>query len=918
MDNKETEQLNGSAGGIDVKDGGSLFSNEVKRENRFVSAGDAIVEFLIRILIFLVGLIADVFKAIWKIIATIGKGIWHFLKGIPVFFSSVKRIWSEVDGSGKLSFFIQGAGNFKRHDFVNGFAFLTVEILWFLYMALMGGISVFNILTLNLGAYLSTIKGKDVFLSPTSDNDVRFVNGMLAIIVVIGGIIIYVKGIKSMKDNFIINNYSLYLKAHEDKLEAIEKHNILFKEDFSKLSKHKIRLLLLTKYGYGLHSAYEIASADWKHINDIKPEEKEPKGLKKSFLSIKTNVLSKLKSGRYGIVWSTFLPKPKEKEKILYGAEKLSFDAKKEIIAFRHTFAKYNDFHTYSRDTATISKAFAEPERLVSAIYARDQASISIGLSPVKYSEKIKTKSAMGRVVSAFGISLETAKEVTAFVLKLMKKNNDALKNGASEATVLNEVYIRLRSESSSLAAKREKFLDENTNGVYEAAKGIETCYSEYLALRKFYDQGKSAFIGVLVNSKHVTRHEAKLVYADYKRIIADNKDDESEIMIAMGEKTAQAREFSKLVRNTPYHGKCDTWKRTAKRYGDEKFATTVLTLPTIGVLLLTILPLICSIVVAFTNWDQYHTNKRFLWSLDAISSFFDMFTGSTKQASYGYTFFHLLGWTLVWAFFSTFTCYFFGILLALLINRKGIKCKGLFRTIFVVSIAVPQFITLLTMSILLKSADNGGPINQWLLSTNADGSYINTWYTNGIAPLFGFGDIDSSGVFVPVSFPFLGGQFATDHNTFWPKFTCIVVNMWIGIPFTMLSTSGILMNIPQDLYESSRIDGAGPTRQLFSITLPYVLFVTGPYLLTQFVGNINNFNVIYFLTGGDPTGGGRMVAPAGETDLLITWLYKLTVDKTDYSIASVIGILVFIVCAFFSLIVYSRLGSVKNEEDFQ
>lgn len=60
------------------------------------------------------------------------------------------------------------------------------------------------------------------------------------------------------------------------------------------------------------------------------------------------------------------------------------------------------------------------------------------------------------------------------------------------------------------------------------------------------------------------------------------------------------------------------------------------------------------------------------------------------------------------------------------------------------------------------------------------------------------------------------------------------------------------------------------------------------------------------------------MVAPAGETDLLITWLYKLTVDKTDYSIASVIGILVFIVCAFFSLIVYSRLGSVKNEEDFQ
>ena len=98
---------------------------------------------------------------------------------------------------------------------------------------------------------------------------------------------------------------------------------------------------------------------------------------------------------------------------------------------------------------------------------------------------------------------------------------------------------------------------------------------------------------------------------------------------------------------------------------------------------------------------------------------------------------------------------------------------------------------------------------------------------------------------------------------------------------------------------------------------MPYMLFVTGPYLLTTFVGNINNFNVIYLLTGGAPkttdfTGG------AGYTDLLITWLYKLTLTDNDYKMAAVIGIMTFVVVAGISLVVYNLSSSVKNEESFQ
>ena len=158
--------------------------------------------------------------------------------------------------------------------------------------------------------------------------------------------------------------------------------------------------------------------------------------------------------------------------------------------------------------------------------------------------------------------------------------------------------------------------------------------------------------------------------------------------------------------------------------------------------------------------------------------------------------------------------------------------------------------------------------------------------------------------------------------NASWAKVTVIILNIWIGIPHLMLMATGILMNIPADLYESAKIDGAGVWKQYTKITLPYMLFVTGPYLLTSFIGNMNNFNVIYLLTGGGPSNlnaAGVLGAP-GETDLLITWLFKMvtTSEPAAYNLASVIGIIVFIVVAGISLVVYNVMPSTKNEEDFQ
>jgi arabinogalactan oligomer/maltooligosaccharide transport system permease protein len=147
-------------------------------------------------------------------------------------------------------------------------------------------------------------------------------------------------------------------------------------------------------------------------------------------------------------------------------------------------------------------------------------------------------------------------------------------------------------------------------------------------------------------------------------------------------------------------------------------------------------------------------------------------------------------------------------------------------------------------------------------------------------------------------------------------KVTVIIINIWIGIPYLMLMVTGILMNIPADLYESAKIDGASPAQQYMKITLPYMLFVTGPYLLTSFTGNMNNFNVIYLLTGGGPKDI-NLYESAGRTNLLITWLYTTTVSDNNYALAAVIGVMVFIVVAFISLVVYNLIPSNRNEEDF-
>jgi arabinogalactan oligomer/maltooligosaccharide transport system permease protein len=127
-------------------------------------------------------------------------------------------------------------------------------------------------------------------------------------------------------------------------------------------------------------------------------------------------------------------------------------------------------------------------------------------------------------------------------------------------------------------------------------------------------------------------------------------------------------------------------------------------------------------------------------------------------------------------------------------------------------------------------------------------------------------------------------------------------------------------MNIPTDLYESAQIDGAGKSRMFWSITMPYILQVTSSYLISSFVGNINNFNVIYLLTAGYSTDNviyGSVSAK--ETDLLVTWLFNMIQGNGyKYYMASVIGIMMFIISAIVTLLTFTQTTKGHREERFQ
>lgn len=305
-------------------------------------------------------------------------------------------------------------------------------------------------------------------------------------------------------------------------------------------------------------------------------------------------------------------------------------------------------------------------------------------------------------------------------------------------------------------------------------------------------------------------------------------------------------------------------------------FTVLGLTPAVIMLIIFVVVPLVFSVAVAFTNYsapNHITPNNTVDWV--GVSNFKSLLSGGTNW-SVGFG--RVALWTVIWAFAATFTCYFGGLLIAVMLNEAKIKFGSIFRVIFILPYAVPAVITMITWRNLLNGTF--GTVNKTLMSLGL----------------------------ITQPIPWLGSPVLA-------QVMCIVINLWAGFGYFMMLSMGSMTAINGDLYEAAYIDGASGGQVLRKITLPLVLFQTMPQIIMSFTHNLNNFGIIFFLTGGTPTAKDSSTTLAGATDILVTWIYKLTITLLKYHYASVIAVLIFVVMAPFAIFLFRNTRSYKEGE---
>lgn len=284
-------------------------------------------------------------------------------------------------------------------------------------------------------------------------------------------------------------------------------------------------------------------------------------------------------------------------------------------------------------------------------------------------------------------------------------------------------------------------------------------------------------------------------------------------------------------------------------------------------IIFIVLVPIVTTILISFTGMDPQHQSK-FSWI--GLSNYKLIALG---QGLAGSIFWRILGWTIIWTILSTTLAILIGFGLALLVNKDRIRFKRLFRTIYLLPWAVPAFITIMFFSIMLSP--NGA-----------------------LSEIIG---------------KLVGKRIEVKNSLVLTRGTLILLQGWLGSAYVFLLSTGVLQSIPKDLYEAADIDGASSWQKTRKITVPLVLFQTAPLLVGQYVFNFNNFSIIHLFNGGGPFNPKLYGNLAGSSDLLISYIYKLTIENQYQAIGAAITIVISIGLMFFAFLGYKNSKGFKE-----
>ncbi|MBN2540365.1 MAG: sugar ABC transporter permease [Bacilli bacterium] len=317
------------------------------------------------------------------------------------------------------------------------------------------------------------------------------------------------------------------------------------------------------------------------------------------------------------------------------------------------------------------------------------------------------------------------------------------------------------------------------------------------------------------------------------------------------------------------------------------------------------VMPILFGFLIAFTSFSGYDSDTG-LFTWVGFQNFTRIFSFG-EGIPFAETFWSVLYWTVIWTIASTVTVFFGGLFLAVVINSDRVPFKKFWRTFLILPWAVPALISQMAFSVIFSER---GVVNSIFSNIGLYdvfekwgilGQTFNADTMSAIQQIFYLGNSNI--------------QWFTNANNFWfVRIALIVINIWLGAPYFMALMTSIMTSIDKTLYEAADIDGANKGQKFRFITFPLVMYSTAPILVMTFSGNFNNFGVIYFITQGGTGRGDIDTAFAGKTDILISWMYTLTVEKKVYNMASVFSILIFILLGTVGAWNFSKTRAFKED----
>lgn len=308
-------------------------------------------------------------------------------------------------------------------------------------------------------------------------------------------------------------------------------------------------------------------------------------------------------------------------------------------------------------------------------------------------------------------------------------------------------------------------------------------------------------------------------------------------------------------------------WFETKQSIMTDGFPYLVISPAGIVTIFIVLVPIFTTILISFTNYNPDNQSK-FFWA--GFENYSLLFRG---QGVAGMAFWPIVIWTLIWTFGATSLAIAIGFILSLIANQDRIKFKGFFRTVYLLPWAVPAFITIMFFSQMFA---RNGPI------------------PNLIQDLFGV-------------------TLDVKNNPMQTRIVLMLLQGWLGSAYVFLLSTGILQGIPNDLYEAAEIDGATGFKKTLRITIPLVVYQTAPLLIGQYTFNFNNFSIIHLFNGGGPFLPSVYGNVAGSTDLLISYIYKLTINNRYQAMGAAVTMIIALVLMFFTFLSFRNMKAFKE-----